>query len=252
MNTLNKVTPWVAGVSTLVLTFGSVTAGAASPRENRGVLGGAVVGAIAGGPVGLIAGAALGGHYANRSERIEDGNAMAIALNEQLDDINARLAASTLALQQVETTLSERNARVDEQSQRIEALTEDQMLLSALALRVRFATGDATLSEDDHEILAILGHYLERHPEIRVQLDGHADGRGPAPDNLSLSRTRAEAVGEALVKSRAHASQIDVTAHGEKAATARADDPDQLATERRVEIRLVTEDPNGPRSAAVE
>ncbi|MEO1574496.1 MAG: OmpA family protein, partial [Pseudomonadota bacterium] len=193
----------VALATSLSLGLATTGANAATPRENTGVVGGAIAGAVAGGPVGLIAGAVIGGHYAGRSERLRSGERQAEALSAQLDELNAQLTASTLVLAQVETSLRERNARVAEQDARIASLAEDQLLLSALELRVRFATGDTTVSEDDHETLAILGRYLERHPEVRVRLEGHADGRGPAPDNLVLSRERAEAVGEVLEGARA-------------------------------------------------
>lgn len=244
----------ITRLSALALTFSLLSTGAqaATPRENTGVIGGAIVGAAAGGPVGLIAGAVLGGHYAGRSERIRRGDAQADALSAQLDSLNARLAASSLALSQVETSLASRNARVAEQEARIASLAEDQILLSALELRVRFATGDTTVSEDDHETLAILGRYLERHPEVRVRLEGHADGRGPAPDNLALSQARAQAVGDVLESARAAQQQIDLAAHGERHAVATADDHDQLATERRVDVRLVPAAEEGTRQAANE
>lgn len=164
----------LAGATALALGLCAVGAQAATPRENTGVVGGAIAGAVAGGPVGLIAGAVIGGHYAGRSERIRSGERQADALNAQLDDLNARLAASTLALTQVEDTLRARNARVAEQEARISSLAEDQLLLSALELRVRFATGDSTVSEDDYETLAILDDEHD-HDEEEHDAETHRD-----------------------------------------------------------------------------
>lgn len=250
----NRACGAIAIALTAALTFSlaATSAGAATPRENTGVVGGAIAGAVAGGPIGLIAGAVIGGHYAGRSERLRSGERQAEELNAQLDDLNAQLTSSTLALTQVEATLRERNARVAEQEARIASLAEDQLLLSALELRVRFATGDSTVSEDDHETLAILGRYLERHPEVRVRLEGHADGRGPASDNLVLSRARAEAVGAVLEGARTAEQQIDLAAHGERHAVASPNDHDALATERRVDVHLVPVSEADSRAASID
>ena len=229
----------ILAVGTLAMALTSVSADAASSRENRGVIGGAVVGAVAGGPIGLIAGAALGGHYAGRSERLHSARVETDRLTADLDRINAELSASTIALEQVEQALAQRNARLIDQNARIDSLVEDQILLSALKVRVRFATGDADLSEDDHETLALLGRYLQRHPELRVQLDGHADSRGPAKDNQMLSEARVQAVSNVLEGSNIDETRMDRTAHGERHAVAGADDHDTLAAERRVDVKIV-------------
>lgn len=249
MNTKNTPARSVAAAITLGLMISASSASADTKREHAGVIGGAVIGAAAGGPVGMFVGAAVGGHFAHRGQRIVDGQMQIADLDTQLHDINSRLSASTLELEQVEGMLAARNARIAEQTARIEALAEDQILLSALELRVRFATGDTEVSEEDHETLAILGRYLERHPEARVRLDGHADARGPAEDNETLSLARALAVGEAIAVSE---RQIDIRAMGEKEAVAPSEDIDGLARERRVDVRLVGPEAADPRSASVD
>lgn len=225
-----------------VLLGSSAAASAATPRENTGVIGGALVGAAAGGPVGLIVGAALGGHYGNRSERIAQGELELDQLNHEFDVASAQLERSLDELERVESTLLERSRTLAVQDQRIDQLVEDQMLLSALRLRVRFATDDATITEDDHETLAILARYLSQHPEIRVQLDGHADARGSDAHNDRLSMARARAVGAALTARDVAEQQVDVRGFGESQAQADAASPDALAAERRVEVELIVPD----------
>ncbi len=235
----------------MATTLGA-TAHAATPRENAGVLGGAIVGAAAGGPVGAVAGMIGGALYAHRGERARAGEQLAAQMTEELEAANARLAASTLALEQVEQTLAQRNARVAEQSARIEALAEDQVLLNALQLRVRFATGQADISEDDRETLAIFGRYLERHPELGVRLNGHADSRGSDSLNLALSRDRANAGGAVLSVTSASDARIEVLAHGEREALASPNDHEAMAEERRVDVALVPATDDSARSAAIE
>ncbi|MFK7886514.1 MAG: OmpA family protein [Gammaproteobacteria bacterium] len=235
-----------------VLLGASMNAAAATPRENTGVFGGALVGAAAGGPVGLIVGAAIGGHYANRSERLVQGADDLAQLNHEFDLASAELERSLSELEQVENTLLERARVLADQNQRIDQLVEDQMLLSALRLRVRFATDDATITEDDHETLAILARYLAQHPETRVQLDGHADARGTFRYNDKLSVARAQAVGEALIQRDVAEQQVEIRGFGEREAAANAQHPDQLAAERRVEVELIQPDESAQRLSNVQ
>jgi outer membrane protein OmpA-like peptidoglycan-associated protein len=225
-----------------VLLGSSASAAAESAREPVGVIGGAIVGAAAGGPIGVLVGAAVGGHYANQADRLADGERELADVTREFENVEAQLAQSVNELERVENALLERSRTLAVQDQRIDQLVEDQMLLSALRLRVRFATDDASITEDDRETLAILARYLAQHPEVRVRLDGHADARGSLAHNDKLSVERARAVAAALAGHEVADEQIDIRGFGEREAAADIADPDRLAAERRVEVELIQPD----------
>lgn len=225
-----------------LLLGSSVSAAADSSREPVGVIGGAIVGAVAGGPIGGLMGAVIGGHYANQSDRLADGQVELAEVMREFEQTEAQLARSVSELERVENALLERSRTLAVQDQRIDQLVEDQMLLSALRLRVRFATDDASITQEDDETLAVLARYLARHPEVRVRLDGHADARGSLAHNDKLSVKRAQAVGAALTGRNVPDEQIDIRGFGERKAAAAITDPDRLAAERRVEVELIQPD----------
>jgi outer membrane protein OmpA-like peptidoglycan-associated protein len=226
-------------VGAVVILGLSHTANAATPAENRGVIGGALIGAVTGGPVGLIAGAALGGHYAHKSGRAKLGALEVERLNGELAGMTERLAAVTEQSLRLAASLEARESTVLMQSKRIDALLEDQSLLTSLGLEVRFATDDAQLAEADRHTLETLARYLERHPQRRVRLHGHADARGGVVHNDKLSLARSHAVADALKSASVDPRQIDVLAYGERQADAAQSDPDRLAAERKVDVELV-------------
>lgn len=230
----------VLAITSVALLISSANvAAAATAKENTGVVSGALVGAAAGGPVGLIVGAALGGHYANRSERLERGALQRVELDAQIADATTRLATARTQLANVEANLAARAQTLQEQSQRIDALLEDQALLTQLGVQVQFATNVAALTARDEQILATLGQYLARHPELAVRLHGHTDARGALSYNDDLSAARAGAVAQALRDNAVAPAQIEALGHGERQATAPAYDVDALARERRVDVELV-------------
>ena len=59
---------------------------------------------------------------------------------------------------------------------------------------VTFATGSADLTQDGSEALDKVIQQLKENDEVRISIQAHTDNRGPAADNMELSRKRAETV----------------------------------------------------------
>lgn len=74
--------------------------------------------------------------------------------------------------------------------------TQGRIVLNGVA----FATGSATLSDEDVPVLADLARYLNDNPNRRVVLVGHTDAEGSLDGNIALSRKRAASVMNSLVK----------------------------------------------------
>lgn len=63
-----------------------------------------------------------------------------------------------------------------------------------------FASGASTLEQGDYATLRALADWLRADPARRVTLVGHTDASGGLEGNIALSRRRAEAVREVLVR----------------------------------------------------
>jgi outer membrane protein OmpA-like peptidoglycan-associated protein len=66
---------------------------------------------------------------------------------------------------------------------------------------IRFASARSAIDRDSVSVLEQLATSLAEHPEAMVvRIEGHTDDRGPAAVNTRISRGRAEAVREVLVR----------------------------------------------------
>ena len=99
---------------------------------------------------------------------------------------------------------------------------------------VRFWLNSSQLRAQDKRTLRRVLKALKKHPNLRIKLRGHADETGPEDYNLDLSRKRAEAVRQYLVRNGARASQLEVEALGE----AEPISSEQQARNRRVEFKI--------------
>jgi outer membrane protein OmpA-like peptidoglycan-associated protein len=64
-----------------------------------------------------------------------------------------------------------------------------------------FATGSADLLPASDAAIAAAATLLQARPDLRLDIQGHTDNVGNDATNLTLSRRRAQAVADALVKS---------------------------------------------------
>lgn len=215
----------VAALAAAPLTA-SAAEPAGSPEAAWGFGAGSLAGAALGGPAGLVAGGIVGA-LTGAATGAEADRAAAEARAEQAAQRSARLAA---ALAEARTALAEPGA----------AAAPDG-LDGALALEVLFRTDSAALDARDRQRVERVARVLERYPELRVTLTGHADRRGNAEYNEALSRQRAEAVRDALVETGVAPGRLRLQARGEQAATAPTGDPDGLALDRRVSLEVSAE-----------
>ncbi len=190
-------------------------------EEGSGMLGGAAVGAIVGGPIGAAVGLMVGGIVGDGIGTAKRGEKEAI---QRADELQQELVDTRIALAEA----SER--------------TGGDEMLDALAARlhadVMFRTGTAELDADVQKKIEDLGQMLASHPQLEIQLHGFADPRGKSEKNLELSLLRAGVVRDALMRGGAAPEQIRISAHGEDLTTAPKDDLEAYAWERRVSISI--------------
>jgi outer membrane protein OmpA-like peptidoglycan-associated protein len=104
---------------------------------------------------------------------------------------------------------------------------------------VLFQTGSATLRPGAAARLEPLADYLDANPAVQVRIDGFTDSVGTDASNLTLSRNRARAVGNALTSLGIAPRRLQMFGHGEATPVASNATPQGRRLNRRVEVSLV-------------
>ncbi|MDP6908669.1 MAG: OmpA family protein, partial [Flavobacteriales bacterium] len=98
-------------------------------------------------------------------------------------------------------------------------------------------------SRSKHELNKLFG-FLRDNPEIRIVVSGHTDSHGNDDYNLRLSKDRAQAVVDYLVRNGISADRLSAVGYGETRPIARnenadlTDNPTGRQLNRRIEISL--------------
>ncbi|MEZ4230006.1 MAG: OmpA family protein [Polyangiaceae bacterium] len=110
--------------------------------------------------------------------------------------------------------------------------------------KVQFKTGSAEILPESNPILDAVAATLKGHPEfLAIEVAGHADERSSDDYNLKLTRDRARAVLEAVVKRGVARKRLVSQGYGEYCPLDEAHTPAAWEKNRRVEFKVVkTED----------
>jgi outer membrane protein OmpA-like peptidoglycan-associated protein len=104
--------------------------------------------------------------------------------------------------------------------------------------KVLFDFDKADLKPAGQQIVAEVVKDMKENPQLRAHLIGHADSTGSDQYNMGLSKRRAEATRNAMVKQGIPAAYITTDWKGEKEPIASNDTAEGRAQNRRVEIIL--------------
>ena len=83
-------------------------------------------------------------------------------------------------------------------------------------------------------------YILQKNPTMTVQIEGHTDSQGSEKYNLGLSRRRAQAVKDYLVKSGINPKRLTVKGYGETRSIASNDTPEGRTENRRVGFSITS------------
>ncbi len=108
---------------------------------------------------------------------------------------------------------------------------------------VRFARGEVELDRRDRAVLDQLAAAMATCPHVRLEISGHADAKGPARRNLSLSERRARVVVGYLITKGIDAGRLAAVGYGETRPVAPNDSAQNRAKNRRIEIEVKAEHP---------
>jgi outer membrane protein OmpA-like peptidoglycan-associated protein len=220
-----KKTIVISSLIAATLSYTSQSYAEATKEENIGVASGAIVGAAAAGPVGFILGAAFGGLIGGEVHKAG-----------QVDQLKQELHQAEYHQQQLTTELTKLKQQVS-LNPKTELKGSEMLQMDLL-----FHTAATELDDNDRKRVSQLADFLNRYPMLTVKLDGFADPRGSAEQNLVLSEQRIEAVKRLLVEHGIDETRIFTAAHGESQSVAPAGNFDAYALERRVSIRFIPQE----------
>jgi peptidoglycan-associated lipoprotein len=105
-------------------------------------------------------------------------------------------------------------------------------LVANVGDRVFFAFDQARLSGDDQGTLDRQSQWLQRYPQVNVQLAGNCDERGTEEYNLALGQRRANAARDYLVARGVSSGRIATISYGKDRPVAQGDDEQAWAQNR--------------------
>ncbi len=105
-------------------------------------------------------------------------------------------------------------------------------------LTLNFETGKSDIKADSYDELNECARFLNNHPEIRVQINGHTDKQGDDEINIPLSKDRARVVKEYLSSKGVAASRMETDGYGSTQPIVTTGPDDQLAN-RRMELYII-------------
>lgn len=131
--------------------------------------------------------------------------------------------SSYIKRDEFDSTIADLRATDQKLQSQIDTLSQKHdALVTQLAGRVRvetgahFATGDATLSEQDKPLLGDFARVVkESHSDALITVEGFTDPAGSAATNRRLGLQRAQSVRDYLVSSGLGAEQVRAVSYGE-------------------------------------
>jgi outer membrane protein OmpA-like peptidoglycan-associated protein len=104
---------------------------------------------------------------------------------------------------------------------------------------VHFDKGSSKLRPESYPQLDELARFLQAHPNVRLELAGHTDGTSRAETELQLSRNRALAVRDYLVRKGIARERFNIVGYGKARPIADNETPEGQQKNRRVEFRIL-------------
>jgi OOP family OmpA-OmpF porin len=109
--------------------------------------------------------------------------------------------------------------------------------------KIQFALDKADILPASFGILDELAKVMEQNPQVQlVSIEGHASSEGEAQHNLTLSKARAEAVRDYLVKKGISSDRLTSTGFGQTKPIASNDTPEGREKNRRVEFHITKQE----------
>lgn len=106
-------------------------------------------------------------------------------------------------------------------------------LVANVGDRVFFDFDRSSIRADQRPVLQRQAEWMGRYPDVRVQVEGHADERGTREYNLALGQRRANSARDVLVASGVNGARISTISYGKDRPAALGSDEAAWAQNRR-------------------
>jgi OOP family OmpA-OmpF porin len=120
----------------------------------------------------------------------------------------------------------------------VEAACEGRLLQRLAKEHIEFDTGSSRIASASQALVRELAEVVSSCPTVTLEVQGHTDNVGEEQANLTLSRSRAEAVVKALVAAGAPPDHLSAEGYGESRPIASNDTPEGRAQNRRIEFAV--------------
>ena len=117
----------------------------------------------------------------------------------------------------------------------VELIPGDALVLQ----NIQFEFNSSALTEDSQTGIQMLTEFLQRNPDLKVELAGHTDDVGNAQYNLKLSAERAEVVRKALVNNGINENRLTARGYGSTKPLVPNDSEEHRAMNRRTEMIVI-------------
>lgn len=216
-------------------------------HEDAGLGIGALAGAIVGGPIGFV----IGGLIGVQAGQAEDYKQQLIEKDQQLAELHKDIVLADARVAKARTELS-RDKVQPFKSTSSTSNKVDSTLATGMRVDVLFRTNSENIEPHYTSQLQRVIAVMRLFPDVDIQLAGHADPRGPASENLALSRLRINSIRHLLVQAGIKTKRIHATAWGERKTISTPKDIEAYAFDRRVVIDFVNKSSADNKSALQE
>jgi len=132
----------------------------------------------------------------------------------------------------------EANLRNDLANSGISVARKDQAVILSVGDDIWFAPNSASVEQRAQETVHVIANVLRRYPDTHIDVDGFTDTTGSHERNLELSRERADAVADLLIREGLEPARIVTRGHGEEFLKVPTPDQTPEPLNRRVEITI--------------
>jgi peptidoglycan-associated lipoprotein len=152
----------------------------------------------------------------------------------------AILAFLTLLLLLTAPSCGSARKSVPEPKAHDRATSQDSDSDNAFGLQtIHFPARSMVVEPEERAKLAKNAEILKLRPKIRVELEGHTDGRGKMDMSLQLAETRAKVVREVLIGLGVDGSRMTTISYGKDRMLDHSGTEEAYARNRRVNFRVV-------------
>lgn len=150
------------------------------------------------------------------------------------DEAAAKKAAEAAEAKRVADAAAAKRAEVEAAAK----LCQDNLQTASQTNAIRFRSASASIDRDSNAVLDRLADVVKACPGNQVRVEGHTDSNGEPSFNLSLSRNRAQAVVDYLVKAGVDATLVAAEGFGDSKPIAANDTSEGRAQNRRIEFKV--------------